>query len=43
MGHAKTDFSVTRRLEQRVEREDRDFYNYCVRLCRSAAHAGLTN
>jgi hypothetical protein len=39
MGDAKTNLSVTRRLEQRVEREDREFYRHCMRLTRSSAHA----
>jgi hypothetical protein len=37
MGNAKTNFHVTQRLEKRVEREDREFYQRCVNLSRSAS------
>jgi hypothetical protein len=42
MGDAKTNFQVTRRLEQRVEREDPEFYRHCMRLSQSSAHANAT-
>lgn len=35
LGDAKTDLIVTRRLEQRVQREDPKFYRHCVWLNRS--------
>jgi hypothetical protein len=34
MGGAKKDATVARRLEERMQREDRDFYQHCLRLSR---------
>ena len=35
IGDAKKDANVARRLEERAQREDEDFYRHCIRLSRS--------